>query len=146
MAAIHETSLNVKISRGTQVKEHHLADHLRAHPVTSKAEKPISEDEAIFYYHVRSVAREKNASTQIGKNGPYGKRTKPNSLKTLEPSAQCLESPKKRAEEDLDLHACNGERLFEHCNLHRFLKFFFRIFAIVTSSVLNYNIYFLSKV
>ena len=37
-----------------------------------------------------------NASIQTGKNGPYRKRTKPDSLKTNEPSAECLQSLKER--------------------------------------------------
>ena len=103
MATTSSTRLSVKISRGAQLREHHLADHLRAHPVTSKSENPISQDMAIFDYRAQTTAKDKNPSTQTGKKGPCGNRTKPGSLKTLEPSAECLHSLKRKMEEDLNI-------------------------------------------
>ena len=102
MATTSSTRLSVKISWGTQLREQHLADHLRAHQVTSKSENPISQDVAIFDYRGQTTAKVKNASTETGKKGPCGKRTKPGSLKTLEPSAKCLHSLKRKMEEDLN--------------------------------------------
>ena len=104
MATSTSTSLSVKVSRGTQLREHSLADHIRAHSVTLKSEDPISQDDAMFDYRTQLVVKAKNASTQTGKNGSYGKRTKPNSLKILEPSEQCIASLKSGAEEDPSPH------------------------------------------
>ena len=93
--------MSVKFSRGTQLREHHLADHLRAHPVTSKSENSISQDVAIVDYRAQAAAKVKNACIQTGKKGPCGKRTEPGSLKTLEPSGGCLHSLKRKMEEDV---------------------------------------------
>ena len=100
MATTSSSRLSVKISRGTQLREHHLADHLRAHPVTAKSEDPISLDVAIFEYRAQTTVKVKNANTQTGKKGPCGKRTKPGSLKTLEPSNGCLKALKRKMVED----------------------------------------------
>ena len=104
MATTTSTSLSVKVSRGTQLRERYLTNHIRAHSVTSKFEDPISQDAAIFDCRAQLVLKAKNAYTQAGKNGPYGKRTKPNSLKILEPSDQCIAFLKRGAEDDPSPH------------------------------------------
>ena len=101
MATTSSTRLSVKISRGTQLRDHHLADHLRTHPVTSKSENPISQDVAIVDCQAQAAAKVKNACIQTGKKGPCGKRTEAGSLKTLESSAECLHSLKRKMEEDV---------------------------------------------